>query len=131
VSFADYLEAKLLDHILSDPAYAPPASLYVALSTTTPADDGTGFTEPGTGGYARAVTVAADWSAAAGGQKTNSAAIIFTTPSGAWGTITHFAIYDAAAAGNMLLWGALTSSRTVVGGVAPKFSAGALIIAMD
>ena len=44
----------------------------------------------------------------------------------AWGTVTHFGIYDAATAGNLLYWAALTTSRATAAGVAPSFAIGAL-----
>lgn len=128
--FADYLENKLLDHIFTDGAYTPPATLYVALSTTTPTDAGANFTEPANA-YARVATVAADWSASSGGSKTNTGALTFPTASGSWGTITYFGIYDASTSGNLLIWGALTAPVAVSTGQTPVFNASALVITLD
>jgi len=52
-------------------------------------------------------------STGSGGQTSNNAAITFPTPSANWGAVTHFGIYDAASAGNLLFWGALTISKTI------------------
>ena len=46
---------------------------------------------------------------------TNDAAINFDESTASWGTITHFVIYDSPTAnsGNLLMYGALTSPRSV------------------
>ena len=44
---SDYLENKVLDHILGNTAYTAPATLYFALFTSAPSDaGGGGGTEP-------------------------------------------------------------------------------------
>jgi hypothetical protein len=111
---SDYLEEKILDHILGKAArnYTSPANLFVALSTANPTDTGGALAEPSGNGYARqAVSFNA---AGADGATENTAQLTFgpcTTTS--WGTITHFAIFDASSAGNMLYYGALTASKTI------------------
>ena len=50
-------------------------------------------------GYARVSTAGADWNTATDADPsvvTNANAIEFPTASGSWGTVTHFALYDAA-----------------------------------
>lgn len=129
----DLIEQKVLDHILTDPAWTPAATLYIALSTTTPDDTGASFTEPSGNAYARVSTAAADWSAASGtapAQKTNTATKTFPAATGSWGTVTHFALFDASTAGNMYLWGALTTSKAIGNGDTASFGAGALILQM-
>lgn len=129
MSFSDYLENKLLDHVFGGTPYTAPAAVYVALSTTAPADDGTGVTEPAGGGYARQ---AATFGTASAGSISNSATVTFPESTAAWGTITHFALYDAATLGNMLAHGALTTSRTVdAAGITLSFAAGALTVTLD
>lgn len=111
---SNYLEEEILDHILGKTArnWTPPADLYVALSTANPTDDASGLVEPSGNGYARqAVSFNA---AGADGATENTAQLTFgpcTTTS--WGTITHFAIFDAATNGNMLYYGQLTASKTI------------------
>ncbi|MGB2469903.1 MAG: phage tail fiber protein, partial [Flavobacteriales bacterium] len=39
-----------------------------------------------------------------------------TQATGAWGTITHFGIFDASSSGNLLYHGALTASKTIATG---------------
>ena len=77
---------------------------YLALSTTTPTDAGTNFTEPTGNGYAReAVT----FSAPSDGVTANSGEITMTASGGNWGDITYAGIYDASTAGNLICYAAL------------------------
>ena len=133
MSFSDFLENELLDHAFGPGAYTAPATLYVALSTTTPTDAGANFTEPTAMAYARVAVTnnATQWPAASGGSKTNANAITFTTATGNWTTITHFAIYDDPTAGNMLVWGALSAPKAVNNGDTFRFNASALTITLD
>ena len=113
-------------------AWTPPATIYVALFTAAPTDAG-GGTEVTGGSYARkAVTNnPTNWPAAAGGVKSNGVVITFVTPTGAWGTVTHFALMDAASAGNQIANGALTVPRAIAIGDVPAFAAGTLAVALD
>ena len=89
-----------------------PAAYYIGLSKTAPAADGTGVSEPPTSeGYTRVALV--NLSEPTDGVVTNSDVIKFPESTGAWGTVTHYAIYDAATAGNLLMYGALGSSRSI------------------
>ncbi len=80
--------------------------------------------------YARKSVVnnVTNWPNAVSGSKSNGTEILFATPSGSWGTITHFAIFDAVSAGNMLYHGALNSSVAPGTGVEVKFAATALTV---
>lgn len=131
---SDYLEAAILNHIFRTTALTQPGTLYVALFTAAPSDAG-GGTEVAGGSYARASvgSADADWSAPSGDprQVGNAGAITFPTATGTWGTLTHFAIMDAASAGNQLYWGALTSTPTISSGMTPSFAAGALTVSED
>ena len=131
-SKADFLENKLLDHVLSNVAYTAPATVYVALYTVTPTDAG-GGTEVSGGSYARVAVTnnVTNWPAASGGAKANGTAITFPTASASWGTVVAFAILDAATAGNFLYWGALTTSKTIGSGDTAKFAVGDLDVTED
>jgi hypothetical protein len=109
---------------------SPSATRYVGLYTAAPSDSG-GGTEVSGGSYARKSTAAADWEAASGGATQNANAITFVTPTGNWGTVTHFGIFDAATAGNLLYWGALASQKTIDSGDTASFAAGALDLTED
>lgn len=130
--FVDSVERSMLDHFLTDPAYTPPATMYIGLSTTTPTEAGGSFTEPSTGSYARVSTTGADWSAASGtapAVKTNTAVKTFPTATADWSAganMTHFGLFDASSAGNLLAWGALGTAKPVLNGDTASFAASAL-----
>lgn len=132
-SFGDFLENELLDHVFGAAAYASPATLYMALSTADPLDDGSGLNEPAGGAYARASVTnnLTEWPAAAGGSKSNASQISFPTATALWGTVTHFAILDAASGGNMLAHGALTNPKTIDPGDTASFDVGDINITLD
>ena len=87
-------------------------------------DDASGLAEPSGNAYARATTAGADWNVASGGAIDNANDIAFSKTTGSWGTITHFAIFDAVSGGNMLAHGALSVSKLISSGETPKFLAG-------
>lgn len=133
---SDYLENKLIDHLFRGRSFTAPTQLWVALFTAAPSDAG-GGTEVSGGSYARATPGAnsdtawkatqggtpAAASSGTGGATSNPNAITFPAPTGNWGVITHFAIFDASSGGNMLIWKALTASKTVNNGdPAPSFA---------
>jgi hypothetical protein len=125
--FTDFMENKIIDHMLRNQSYTPPATVYVALFTTATSDAG-GGTEVSGGAYARqAVTLAA----ASGGASENSAEISFPQATADWGTITHAALMDALTGGNMLMHTALDESKTVNNGDTFKINAGDLDVTVD
>ena len=132
-SFSDYLENKLLDHVFGASSYSAPATIYFALSTADPTDDGSGIAEPSGNNYARkSVTNDKDlWTDASGGALENEAAITFNTASGSWGTISHFAVFDESSGGNMLIHGDLTTPKAVGTGDTPKFNIGDIDITLS
>ena len=125
--FSDFMENKIIDHMLRNQAYTPPSTIYVALFTSATEDSG-GGTEVSGGSYARqAVTL----SAASGGASENSADITFPQATADWGTITHVALMDAATGGNMLMHSALDASKTVNNGDTFKINAGDLDVTVS
>lgn len=124
MSFTDFLELELLDHLFNNGAYTAPANLFVSLSTTTPTDAGGNFTEHVGDAYARVSTAAADWITAAAGLIDNSNVITFPTATGSWGTMTHFGIFDALTGGNLLATGALDTSKLIGNGDTAEFAVG-------
>lgn len=119
---------ELIDHLFSAATYTPPANITCALFTAAPSDAG-GGTEVTGGAYARISQTnnATNWPAASGGSKSNGTAINFGTATANWGTVTHVALFDGST--NMLLWGALTTSRIVNNGDSFQFAATKLVIA--
>jgi hypothetical protein len=108
MSFSNYLENKVLEHVLGGNAYSAPATLYLALFTTNPGEDGTGTEVSGTS-YARqtvAFTVVNNTA-------TNTLAVEFPTAGGSWGTVSHVGIYDALTSGNLMVYAALSQSKVI------------------
>jgi hypothetical protein len=128
-SITHYLAGKIIEHMLRNQAFTPPTSIHAALATAVTSGDAGTFTEVSGGAYARqAITLAADAGTSA---TTNSATIDFGTATANWGTATHIFLMDAATVGNALLWGALTTSRTINSGDGASFAAGELDILFD
>jgi hypothetical protein len=119
-SISDFLEVELLDHVFQAAATYTPPTIYIALSTADPTDNASGIAEPSGNGYSRKAHSA--WNAAATRAITNNGVITFAQASGAWGTITHYAIYDAITTGNMLAHGSLATSKSVVNGNTPSIA---------
>lgn len=118
---SDYLENKLLDHVLRATTYTAPADVFLSLHTGSPLDNNSGANELSGSGYARQdITFAA----ASGGVISNSADVVFTASGGAWSTASHWGIYDASTSGNLLFHGALGSSKTLADGDTLTFAAG-------
>lgn len=129
-AMSDYLEDNLRKHIFRTGSYTKPTVLAVALYTAAPGEAG-GGTEVSGGSYARVQRdpLDANWTApdTTGGLTDNVAALTFPAPTANWGSITHMAILDATSGGNFLIYGALTTAKTVNNGdPAPAFAIGAL-----
>jgi len=130
MSFSNYMENELLDHLFGKGAYTPP-TIYVGLSTADPGEDASGLAEPSGGAYARVSTAASDWTTASAGALSNANEISFPEATGSWGTLTHFAVFDALSGGNMLGSGALNASQAVASGNTVSFQAGDLDVTLD
>lgn len=91
---------------------ALPSAFYIGLSSTAPNIDGTNVGEPNSSaGYARVELTSLG--EPDNGVVTNELAINFNESTASWGTITHFVIYDAETGGNLLMYGALSTPRSV------------------
>ena len=135
MAFSDYFENKVLDLLFGNVSYTPPSILYIGLTTEaiTDSDDGSTVTEPSGGAYAR-VAITNDkttWTAASNGSVSNAIDINFPEATAGWGTVTHMFIADAASGGNILVWGSLTTSKTIGVGDNARFAAGDLTINLD
>jgi hypothetical protein len=130
MSFANFWENEILDHVMGKGSYTPP-TIYVGLSTADPLDDASALAEPSGNGYARITTAAANWDAAAAGLIDNGVELAFPAATGSWGTVTHVCLFDAATAGNLVASGALTVPKAISSGDTPKFAAGDLDVTLD
>ena len=122
--FSDYAIDKILDHSVGKAAWTMP-TLYTGYSTAEPLGDASGLAEPGSGGYAREVTAAGDWTSASGGATDNANKITHDVATGSQGTITWLVAFDALTGGNMIGASALDTSKTIGTGDTPTFPIGA------
>ena len=134
---SNYLENKVLDHVLTATSYTAPGTRYLALFTNTSGsaatnlEAGTLTDEVSTSGSAysrKAVTFAA----ASSGSSATNATVTFDTATANWGTITHVAIMDGgtAGSGNVLFYGAVTTSKTIETGDTFQVSSGNLTVSL-
>lgn len=123
----NYLEDAILNHVLRNTSYTSPTTVYLALFTSAPGEIG-GGTEVSGGNYSRQPV---SFTAPSGGVTSNDSNVNFPVATADWGTITHFAIFDAETSGNMLLYDALTQSKVVQVGDQLIFKAGDLSITLD
>lgn len=124
---SNYLENKLLDHILKNVNYTSPTTVYMGLFLTDPTDDGSG-TEVSGGSYARKVLSV---TSASGGIVTSSADVTFDQATGNWGTVAYIGLFDAITSGNLLMHTALTTSKTIETGDIFKVPSGNLTATLD
>jgi hypothetical protein len=124
---SNYLENKLLDHVLRNVSYTSPTTVYVGLYTSDPADDNSG-TEVSGGSYARQILSV---TTATAGIVTSSADVTFPQATAQWGTISHIGLLDAVTSGNLLMHTPLTTSRVVELGDVIKISTGSLTASLD
>jgi hypothetical protein len=112
-----FLENRIADHLLGNVPYTAPGAVHLALFTVAPTESG-GGTEVSGGSYGRVAinNNATNWPAATGGLKSNGTAITFPTATGTWGTVTHWALFDAASGGNMLFFGTVSPSKLIESG---------------
>jgi len=131
-SKSDYLENKVLDHVLRVSSFTVPAANYVALYTVTPSDAG-GGTEVSTGVWTNYARKSATFNAASGGATSNSNLVDFGTAtiSGGAPTVVAFGLLDASTSGNLLYWGALAVNKTINNGDPVTIPIGDLDITED
>jgi len=124
---SDYLENKLLDHVLRNISYTSPTTVYVGLFTADPTDAGTGAEVSG-GSYARQIVSV---TTATGGIVTSSADVTFPQCTASWGTVSHIGLLDALSSGNLLMHTALTTSKTIDEGDIFKIPTSSLTASLD
>lgn len=126
--FVDSYEDQLLDLVLRNQSFVPPTTVYVALFTTAPSDDGTGGVEVSGGGYTR---MSVTFSAASGGSISNSGVIEFPAATASWGTVTSMGLYTASTAGSLIMFGNLSASQLVDTNTILRFPAASIVVTLD
>ena len=115
-------------------ALASAPDLFLAASTTTPAEDGTNITEPSGNNYSRLDVSGSDFDGATLADPSeidNTGTLSFATASGSWGTITHIVAMDASSGGNAIVVYALSASKTIGASDTLEFAAGDLSLTLD
>ena len=129
MSFTDYLEQKVLEHVFRNTAYTQPATIYLGLLSAAPTDSTAGTELASLYGYARQACAFDAFSA--GKSVANTSAETFTASGGAWNTITHFGVYDASTGGNLLAYGEILPSVLLSDGETFTVEAGKLVIELS
>jgi hypothetical protein len=124
---SNYLENKILDHVLRNVSYVSPTTAYLAAYTSDPTDANVGNEVSG-GSYTRQVLSV---TTASGGVVTSSNDVTFPQATTNWGTVTHIGILDAVTSGNLLFHTPLTTSKLIETGDILKVSAGNLTVTLD
>lgn len=134
-ALSNYLETALLNHVFRATAMTAPTNVYISLHTADPTDTAlsTEVSTTSTGYARKQVATASGFSAPADDgsgamQIQNNAAITFATPTASWSTVTHFGVWDALSAGNLLVYGLLSASKTIGTGDTVQFDINQLTI---
>ena len=133
-NFSDKLENDIIEHFFRNATVAPKAAHYLALFTGSAGIEANLPTEECTGNaYARATCT---FTTATAGTSENGATVTWAEATGDWGAITHVAIVDSfdgtqyGTSVNVMMWGALTATKTVNSGDTFKIAAGDLDISV-
>ena len=132
---SNYLENKVLDHVLTATTYTAPATRYLALfnNTSTAAaanlEAGTLTDEVSSSGTAY-VRKTVTFASASGGTSATNATVTFDAATASWGSVTHVAVMDASTSGNVLFWGAVTTAKTIDSGDTFQVTSGNLTISL-
>ena len=123
-SLTDYAENRALNQFFNS-SQAVGGTVYMVLCTADPTDAATGAScseVANANNYARKTIT---FGAPSSRRVTQNAQVDFNQASGAWGTVSHWAISDSATwgAGNILAHGAFTSSFSPVSGNTPRMKA--------
>ena len=112
MSYTDYLEDSIQDHVHGGTAFTAPSGQFLALFSVTPSDAGGGTELAVANGYARqAIT----FGASSGGVASNTSAVTFSASGADWSAAVAAAVMDASTGGNMLEWNSITSVTVLDG----------------
>ena len=111
MDFSNYLANATINATTRGVPYAPPVKVWVALYTSDPTKDDTGFEVSGSGGtYAREeLKLGMPFD----GVSNNDNLMQWNTATTDWGLITHITIHDAETGGNMLYFTPLEVSKNI------------------
>jgi len=126
MAFSNYLEDQITRWISGTTFDAAPANTFVQLYSQDPTDSGSA-----TGAlYTRVSVAAGSWTRGTNGvgTLTNTNVVTITSSAASGATATHVAVFDSSTGGNMLISGALASSKTIATGDEVRFNATSLTL---
>ena len=126
MSFSNTYETIILNWTFNASSVTRPTSWYIGLFTSDPGE-GQGGTEVSGNGYARQTATFT----VSGNTGTTSNTIEYPASTGAWGTITHIAVYDAETSGVQIAYAALTTPKTIATADILRIPAGDIDITLD
>lgn len=127
MSFTNFLETEILDHVFAGAAYSAPGTHYLALFTAVADGEAGSVTELNGSAYTRKAVAFTT----SGNTTSNNAAVEFPTATGSWGTVTHVGVYDASSGGNLMAYATLSSSKTIDTGDVFRVPSGDLDITLN
>ena len=132
-SLTNYGETALVQHVIGEATFNPPATLYLALLTATATETSTGATlseVANSNNYARAAIA---FSAAATRKVDQNGVVTFNQASGSWNTVTDWAIVDGNThgAGNVYAFGSFAASKSIVINNTPSIASGDVFVQLD
>jgi len=126
MSFTNFLETEILDHVFAGAAYTAPSTLYLGLFTSAPGETGGGTELSGSAYVRKAIAFTTS-----GDTTSNNAAVEFPTATGSWGTVTHVGVFDALTSGNLMVYATLAASKAVASGDVFRVPSGDLDITLN
>ena len=129
---SNYLEEAVINLMRGSAgaAFSAPAALYLALFYSNPSDTGSAGTEASYTTYARQAIQFGPPTAVSSGSSSlymqNTNVITFPEATASGSSVQYVGVFDSSTGGNMLLYGALTSSLAIQANVSPVFRAGSL-----
>lgn len=124
-SMTDTLESSLLDLVLRNASFTPPASIHLGLLTGFDGGDGATFEEVAGAGYARQPLA---FNPPSNTLVNNAAPIRFPESLENWGRVTHGGLFGAATGGMPLLWLPFASPLDLRQGDVARIPAGSLTV---
>lgn len=125
-AMTSWFQDRMLDGLFRGYALSLPDTLHVALLRDPETEvEGIGYTRALIPRSARA------WACPSAGVTANAMEIRFANPAAEWGTVTHFALFDAPTGGNMLFLGQLNTPCAPAEGRDMAFLSGDLSYQID
>lgn len=132
--FSQHLGQGLINHVFRSSAFSMPVGVYLALAVSDPGDTTAGALNAEisalSGWYVRQAATPFNAPTLSGTDvyTSNASQINFPAVTGVAVTVTHWMLFDAASAGNLLASGALNATRTLNVSDVLVFSAGSLVL---